>query len=71
MSGSTIIDKLVAMANVVDVHTGAAWGGLSTASYISAGGDFPGKIVVQYLAYFLGKHLPVEHLSRTNHFMRI
>ena len=43
------------MMRVVCVHTGAAWGGLSTASYISAGGDFPGKIIVQYLAYFLGE----------------
>ena len=36
------------------IVTGASWGGFSTASYLSAGGDFPGKIVVQYLAYFLG-----------------
>ena len=47
----------LAMGKVGYMHTGAAWGGLSTASYISAGGDFPGKIVVQYLAYFLGTSL--------------
>ena len=40
--------------------TGASWGGFSTASYLSAGGDFPGKIIVQYLAYFLG----AEHVLK-------
>lgn len=34
---------------------GASWGGFSTAAYLSSSGEFPGKIVLQYLAYFLGE----------------
>ena len=47
----TIISPALTLHSIVP---GASWGGFSTASYLSAGGDFPGKIVVQYLAYFLG-----------------
>ena len=47
----TIIFPALTLHSIV---TGASWGGFSTASYLSAGGEFPGKIVVQYLAYFLG-----------------
>ncbi|CAK0779977.1 hypothetical protein CVIRNUC_004904 [Coccomyxa viridis] len=53
-----LIKRSVQSAGAVLVQTvldaGASWGGFSTASYLSAGGDFPGKIIVQYLAYFLG-----------------
>ena len=33
---------------------GASWGAFSTASYISQGGEFPGKLAVEFVAYFLG-----------------
>ena len=38
---------------------GASWGGFSTASYLAQGGDFFGKIVVQYVAYFLGLYFAI------------
>lgn len=39
--------------------SGASWGGFTTAQYLSQGGDFFGKIVVQYLAYFLGLYFAI------------
>lgn len=38
---------------------GASWGGFTTAQYLSEGGDFFGKIIVQYLAYFLGLYFAI------------
>ena len=47
--------------------TGASWGGFSTAAYLSSSGEFPGKIVLQYLAYFLGEPFaPGRLLSMTS-----
>ena len=57
---------IIFLALTLQTVIGASWGGFSTASYLSAGGDFPGKIVVQYLAYFLGaEHALIlsDHLS--------
>lgn len=41
------------------LRAGASWGGFTTAQYLSQGGDFFGKIVVQYLAYFLGLYFAI------------
>jgi hypothetical protein len=38
---------------------GASWGGFTTASYLGQGGDFFGKIVIEYLAYFLGLYFAI------------
>jgi hypothetical protein len=43
---------LVGFQTLLDA--GASWGALSSAAGIGAGGDFFGKIVVEYLCYFLG-----------------
>ena len=40
-------------------HAGASWGGFSTANYLAQGGDFFGKIAVQYVAYFLGLYFAI------------
>ena len=40
-------------------HAGASWGGFSTANYLAQGGDFFGKIIVQYVAYFLGLYFAI------------
>lgn len=41
------------------VNAGASWGGFTTAQYLANGGDFFGKIVVQYAAYFLGLYFAI------------
>lgn len=38
---------------------GASWGAFSTAGYIANGGDFFGKIAVEYLAYALGLYFAI------------
>ena len=40
-------------------RAGASWGAFSTAGYIANGGDFFGKIAVEYLAYALGLYFAI------------
>jgi len=47
------------------VHAGASWGAFTTARYIASGGDFFGKIAVEYLAYALGLYFGVGAPSHT------
>ncbi|BDA43763.1 hypothetical protein COCOBI_04-7790 [Coccomyxa sp. Obi] len=58
-----LVKRSVQSAGVVLVQTvldaGASWGGFTTAQYLSEGGDFFGKIIVQYLAYFLGLYFAI------------
>lgn len=41
------------------VRAGASWGAFTTARYTASGGDFFGKIAVEYLAYALGLYFGV------------
>lgn len=41
------------------ICAGASWGAFSTAGYIASGGDFFGKIAVEYLAYALGLYFAI------------
>jgi len=47
------------------VRAGASWGAFTTARYIASGGDFFGKIAVEYLAYALGLYFGVGASSPT------
>lgn len=49
----------------VCTRAGASWGAFSTANYIASGGDFFGKVAVEYLAYALGLYFGIGAPSCT------
>ena len=61
----TSLDSLLNLAlSERAFYAGASWGAFSTAGYIASGGDFFGKIAVEYLAYALGLYFAIGELPK-------